>query len=68
MTGYYAEGSTDDAWTPPEAIRSASFRGCDLRGSRFIDCDLSRVDLRGAALDPPLRDLARKHGAILDDV
>ncbi len=66
MTGYYAEGASDDAWAPPEAIRQASFVGADLRGARFVNTDLFRVDLRGARLHAELRAQARAAGALLD--
>lgn len=65
MTGYYAEGSTDDAWASPESIRQASFRDADLRGAQFVETDLFRVDFRGARLDRELRQQAEKAGAIL---
>ncbi|MCO5165075.1 MAG: pentapeptide repeat-containing protein [Planctomycetes bacterium] len=66
MTGYYAEGTTDEAWTPPEALRQASFVDADLRGARFRSTNLFRVDLRGARLEPGLREQAREQGALLD--
>ncbi len=66
MTGFYAEGTTDDAWTPPEATRQASFVGADLRGARFEHTDLFRVDFRGARLDLNLREQAKKAGALLE--
>lgn len=66
MTGYYAEGTTDEAWAAPETLRQASFVGADLRGARFRSTNLFRVDLRGAALDDGLRAQAREQGALLD--
>jgi uncharacterized protein YjbI with pentapeptide repeats len=66
MTGYYNEGTTDDQWASPDSIRVASFRGADLRGARFVDTDLFRVDFRGATMDPELRAEAIKQGAIVD--
>jgi len=65
-TGFYSEGATDDAWAPPESIRTADFRGADLREATFVDCDLFRVDLRGARLSPELEAQARQAGAILE--
>jgi uncharacterized protein YjbI with pentapeptide repeats len=67
MTGYYVEGASDDAWTRPESIAQASFRGADLRGARFESTNLFRVDLRGAHMDPDLCAQALAHGAILDE-
>jgi uncharacterized protein YjbI with pentapeptide repeats len=66
MTGYYQEGTTDDAWAPPESIRVANFQGADLRGARFEATDLFRVDLRGARLDPETRAQAVRAGAVLE--
>jgi uncharacterized protein YjbI with pentapeptide repeats len=66
MTGYYKEGTTDDAWASPDSIRVASFQGADLDGARFVDTDLFRVDFRGAKLSRELRDFAQRSGAILD--
>ena len=64
-TGFYAEAAADERFAPDDA-RAASLRGCDLRGARFVDTSLFRVDLRGARLDPPLREQARRDGALLD--
>ncbi len=66
MTGFYREGTTDDAWASPESIRQASFRGADLRGATFVDTNLFRVDFRGARMDPALLAQARTDGALLD--
>lgn len=66
MTGFYVEGTTDDSWSSPDSIRTASFRGADLRGAVFHDTDLFRVDFRGAILGVGLRDDALRAGAILD--
>ncbi|MBL4847376.1 MAG: pentapeptide repeat-containing protein, partial [Planctomycetes bacterium] len=63
-TGYY-EGTNDDAWSPPESVRQASFCGADLRGASFRSTDLFRVDFRDALLDPELRTQAEQAGAIL---
>jgi uncharacterized protein YjbI with pentapeptide repeats len=65
MTGFYAEGTTDDAWAPPESLRQASFYGADLRGARFSNTNLFRVDLREARLDPEVERQARDQGALL---
>ncbi len=67
MTGFYVEGTTDDAWAAPESLRQASFRGADLRGATFAATNLFRVDLRGARLERDLREQAREQGALLDD-
>lgn len=64
-TGYYAEGTTDEAWATQPDLPLASFRGADLRGVTFGP-SLFRLDLRGARLDPELRERARKEGALLD--
>jgi uncharacterized protein YjbI with pentapeptide repeats len=66
MTGFYVEGTTDDAWASPESIRQASFQGADLRAATFESTNLFRVDFRGAILLPALRAQALKDGAILD--
>lgn len=65
MTGFYAEGTTDDAWAPPESLCQASFFGADLRGARFWSTNLFRVDLREARLDPDVERQARDQGALL---
>jgi len=65
-TGYYAEGTTDEAWSTQPDLPLASFRGADLRGVTFGP-SLFRLDLRGATLDPELRERARKEGALLDE-
>ena len=65
-TGFYVEGTTDDDWTSPDAIRQASFRECDLRGTRFVGTNLFRIDFRGSELDVGLRRRAILEGAIVD--
>lgn len=67
MTKYYAENQVEDAWVSPESVRHANFAGADLRGAKFIETNLFRVDFRGALLDQELEITARKHKAILDD-
>ncbi len=66
MTGLYAaEAAVDERLAPDDAC-AASLRGCDLRWARFEGTSLFKVDLRGARLDPPLREQARRDGALLD--
>ncbi|MDF1667428.1 MAG: pentapeptide repeat-containing protein, partial [Planctomycetota bacterium] len=67
MTQYYAENQVEDAWVSPESVRHANFAGADLRGAKFINTNLFRVDFRGALLDKDLEITARKHKAILDE-
>ncbi|MCA8923577.1 MAG: pentapeptide repeat-containing protein [Planctomycetes bacterium] len=64
-SGYYAEGTTDDAWATQPDLPLASFREADLRGASFSG-SLFRLDLRGATLDPELRARAKREGALLD--
>ena len=64
-TGYYLEGTTDDAWASPESLRQASFGDADLRGATFENVDLFHIDFRGTLLDDALRSQARQAGAIL---
>lgn len=66
MTGYYDEAQSEEGFLSPEERRHANLRGADLRGARFPDSLLFRVDLREAILDPELRALAREQEAILD--
>lgn len=66
MTGFYAaEAAVDERLAPDDAC-AASLRGCDLRWARFEETSLFKVDLRGARLDPSLREQARRDGALLD--
>jgi uncharacterized protein YjbI with pentapeptide repeats len=65
-TGFYVEGAVDEAWASPESLAHASFRNCDLRGARFAETNLFRVDFRGARLDEVVRGQVVAAGGIVD--
>lgn len=48
MTGYYTADAPDVERLPPETLRKANLRGCDLTGAIVEHCDFYLVDLRGA--------------------
>ncbi len=65
-SGFYAEDLADGVYLDPEQVRTADLRGADLRGAAFTDTDLFRVDLRGARMDPALKEMARRMRAFID--
>jgi uncharacterized protein YjbI with pentapeptide repeats len=64
-SGYYAQDLADGVYADPELTRTADLREADLRGAEVSHTDLFRVDLRGAKLDPPLRDAALRMQAFV---
>src|SRR5690606_8829655 len=64
-TGFYTDEFVDQHFKPPEEIRKANLRGCDLRGAQIDGVDFYLVDLRDALLDAQQIDYLRKCGAIL---
>lgn len=67
-TGFYTDDFEDMSFKRPEEVRKANLCGADLRGALAEKVDFYLVDLRGAKLDPALRERARATGAILEDV
>ena len=67
MTGFYTDDREDMAFKRPESIRKASLHSANLRGANVSGVDFYLVDLRGAHLDPPQEEQARRTGAILAD-
>ncbi len=65
-SGFYAQDLSDGVYLDPELMRNADLRNADLRGVELKHTDLFRVDLRGARMDPGLRERARKMRAFLD--
>jgi uncharacterized protein YjbI with pentapeptide repeats len=65
-SGFYAQDLSDGVYLDPEVMRNADLRNADLRGVELKHTDLFRVDLRGARMDPGLRERARKMRAFLD--
>jgi uncharacterized protein YjbI with pentapeptide repeats len=54
------------ALPPPEDVRKANLRNCDLRGAHVEGTDFYLVDLRGARLEPAQRRWLERCRAILD--
>ncbi len=65
-TGFYTDESLEEGFLPPEDVRKANLRECDLRGARLDGTDFYLVDVRGARLDAGQRDWLRRCRAILD--
>ncbi len=64
-TGFYTDEFTEQHFKPPEEIRKASLRGCDLRGANIEGLDFYLVDLRDACLTPDQLAYVEQCGAIL---
>ena len=64
-TGFYTDEYDEQHFKPPEEIRKANLRGCDLRGARIDGVDFYLVDLRDALLGPAQRSYVESCGAIL---
>lgn len=65
-SGFYAQLLADGVYGDPELNRTADLRGADLRGMEIKGTDLFRVDLRGARMDPTLREAAIRMRAYVD--
>lgn len=65
-TGFYTDDFNDQDFKPPEEIRKANLRGCDLRGAKIDHVDFYLVDLREAKYTPYQRALFESCGAILE--
>ena len=65
-TGFYTDDYNDQDFKPPEEIRKANLRGCDLRGAKIDGVDFYLVDLREAKYTPYQRAIFENCGAILE--
>ena len=65
-SGFYAQDISEGVYLDPEILRTADLRDADLRGVILKDTDLFRVDLRGARMDPDLRNAAMSMQAFLE--
>jgi len=65
-SGFYAQNISEGVYLDPDLLRTADLRDADLRGVFLKDTDLFRVDLRGALLDPDLRNAAMSMQAFLE--
>lgn len=66
MTGFYTSDDVEVEHLPPELVRKANLRACDLRGASVTGCDFYLVDLRGARFTPDQAEHFRSCRAILD--
>ncbi|MGD9644684.1 MAG: pentapeptide repeat-containing protein [Pirellulales bacterium] len=65
-TGFYTDDYNDQDFKPPEEIRKAKLRGCDLRGAKIDGVDFYLVDLREAKYTPDQQAILEQTGAILE--